>query len=373
MIQKKASAFNFYLLIILFILIISITGCKKNTSSAKDNSAKITVIDDVGRTVGFEKPLSRVVVFNKMNAEIIRALGKVSTIVGIDANIAQDKDYWHELDLNAIAGQKQTALNYEAIVNLNPEAVILPKNGSYEEAIEKLTPFGISVLVVTGWENVKFVKQVEIMAKAYNVEAQGKEYINFCRAPLDIIKERLKDIPESERQTIYFENNGEYKTCLAGSGWNDMLTSSGGQNLFGEIIFKKEDSSKGSVHSFQVDPEEIIDRNPDIILQNVYSTKAHSGTSIYIQMADDEMKDTLSELVKRPGWNTLKAVKNNHVYGISSFAGNACFKIVGSLYLAKWMYPDLFKDIKPDEFFAEWLEKYQQVEPLKNGYVYHLQ
>jgi iron complex transport system substrate-binding protein len=371
MFKKNSSVLK--LMLIGTILIFLMIECRKSVPSKKGNHEKITVIDDVGRTVELEKPLSRVCVFNKMNAEIIRALGKVETIVGIDANTAQDKDYWPELDLNAIAGQKQTDLNYEAIVKLNPEAVVLPRNGSYEEAIKKLTPFGIAVLVVTGWENVNFVKQVEILAKAYDVQDKGKEYIEFCQAPLDIIKERLKDIPGSKRSTIYFENNGEYKTCLIGSGWNDMLTSGGGRNLFGEIIFKNEDSSKGSVHSFMVDPEEILDRNPDIILQNVYSTSAHSGTSIYIKMADDEMKESLDSLIKRPGWKALKAVKNKQIYAISSFAGNACFKIVGSLCLAKWMYADRFKDINPDEFFADWLKKYQHVEPLGSGYIYKLQ
>ena len=38
---------------------------------------EITFTDDAGREITLEKPLEKVVVFNKFNSEIIRAVGKV--------------------------------------------------------------------------------------------------------------------------------------------------------------------------------------------------------------------------------------------------------------------------------------------------------
>ena len=329
----------------------------------------IVIVDDVGRTVELEKPLERVAVFNKMNVEIVRALGKIDPVVGIDANTAQDEAYWPELDLNAIAGQKQTELNYEAIVAMNPDAVILPSNGSWEEAEEKLEPFGIPVIVATGWENTNFEPQVRILAAAFGVEEKGQEYIDFCNGPIDLIRERMDSVPESERKSVYFENSGDYCTCLVGSGWNDMIVLGGGVNLFGDINFADADTSKGSVHSFAVDPELILERNPDVILYNVYSTAAKSGTSIYVEMDPSEIPDVLSEICKRPGWENLDAVQNGQVYGFTAFTGNACFKIVASCYIAKWLYPDLFADLDPEAFYNEWLTVYQGAAPLGEGQV----
>ena len=373
MFKPKKSVRIISFLICLILITVSV-GCSKQGDrvSQRDQQTaeqKLTVVDDVGRSIELDKPLSRVVVFNQMNCEIIRALGKADTIAGTDANALQSPSYWPQIDPKSIAGKSQTALDYEKIAQIKPEAVILPKNGSYEEAISKLSPFGIKVIVVTGWENTSYEKQINILANAYGVKERGNELIAFCQKPLSLIADRLKNV--ANKKSVYLENNGEYKTCLVGSGWNDMIISAGGTNIFGDIVFSNEDSAKGSVHSFQVDPEKILVRNPDAVIQIVYSTQANNGTSIYTQVTPGEMQSVLSGLLKRPAWSNLTAVKNKQVYGLTSFAGNACFKIVGSCYIAKWLYPDLFKDLDADAFFAEWLEKYQGMEPLA-GHAYQL-
>ena len=84
------------------LLVVAIMLCVSGLALAEN--AKISFVDDSGRTIELEKPLERVAVFNKMNVEIVRALGKIDTVVGIDANVAQDTAYWPELDLTAIAG-----------------------------------------------------------------------------------------------------------------------------------------------------------------------------------------------------------------------------------------------------------------------------
>lgn len=355
-------------MLVIIVLVIGTMGM-----ACAEDVGKITFVDDSGRTIELSKPLERVAVFNKMNVEIVRALGKIETVVGIDANTAQDAEYWPELDLTSIAGQKQSELDYEAIVAMNVDAVILPRNGSWEEAVEKLEPFGIEVIVATGWENTNFEPQVRILATAFGVEEKGEEYINFCQEPLKIIEEGLASIPEGERKTVYFENSGDYHTCLVGSGWNNMIVSGGGVNLFGDIVFADEDSSKGSVHSFEIDPEVILERDPDVILYNVYSTSANAGTSIYLHLDETEIPAVLAEVCARPGWDTLTAVQNHQVYGFSAFTGNACFKIVASCYIAKWLYPDVFADLNPDAFYSEWLTVYQNAEPLGVGQVGQLQ
>lgn len=365
------------LLLLCIITSIVITGCAQKAAepakpaAAPDAAASaITVIDDVGREVVLEKPLERVVVFNKFNSEIIRALGKVETIVGTDKNSLQDKEYWPGWNESMLAGNSQSDIDYEKVAELKPDAVILPKNGAYEECIDKLTPFGIKVIVITGWENTSFAKQIEITGKAFGQEEKAKEYTEFCQKQVDLLASALKNV--AGQKTVYLENSGEYKTCLPGSGWNDMITMAGGKNLFGDVDFAKEDQSKGSVHSFSVDPEEIITRNPSAILLNVYDSKAIKGTSVYIPPDPAAANEALVELTKRPGWKTLGAVKSNSIYGISAFCGNGCFKIAGATYLAKFLYPEAMANIDPDVFMKEWLEKYQGM-PFQPGHAMAIQ
>lgn len=125
-----------------------------------------------------------------------------------------------------------------------------------------------------------------------------------------------------------------------------MITMGGGSNIFGDVDFAKENQSKGSVHSFEVDREQIIARNPEAIFLNVYDSAATPGVSIYVAPDAQKLNEALREMADRPGWNSLDAVKNGNVYGISAFSGNGCFKIVGASYIAKFLYPEEMKDVE---------------------------
>jgi ABC-type Fe3+-hydroxamate transport system substrate-binding protein len=61
--------------------------------------------------------------------------------------------------------------NYEKIVELNPEVFILPNNAGYEEAIEKLTPFGIKVFVV----NCYFTQDFEMNCKMMVISSGNRK------------------------------------------------------------------------------------------------------------------------------------------------------------------------------------------------------
>jgi iron complex transport system substrate-binding protein len=369
---KKTSVF---LIIAVCILLVAFSGCSTPadvTSSAASSasvttgnqtasaaSAQITFTDDAGQTIQLSKPLERVVVFNKFNSEIIRAVGKVSTIVGTDAGTLQDADYFPSWDQSMLAGKSQTSIDYEKVASLKPDAVIIPSNGSYQECEQKLSPFGIKVIVVTGWQNLSFTKQIDIIGKAFGVEDKAKEYSDFCQKQVDLLASTLKNV--TGQKTVYLENSGDYKSCIPGSGWNDMITMAGGKNVFADLDFAKLDQSKGSVHSYPVDPEQILDRNPSAICYLIYDSKAISGTSIYSPPDPTKANATLTALTQRAGWQGLTAVKNNSIYGLSAFLGNGCFKIVGATYLAKYLYPEAMANINPDDFFTQWLEKYQDV------------
>ena len=319
---------------------------------------EITFTDDAGREITLEKPLEKVVVFNKFNSEIIRAVGKVDTIVGVDANTAQDTEYWNGWDESMVVANSQSDIDFEKVAALEPDAVILPSNGDYEGCISNLESFGIQTIVVTGWQNNGFDKQIDIIGKAFDVEDKAKEYIDFCQDQVDLLAEKLKDV---EPVSVYLENSGDYCTCLPGSGWNDMVSMGGGVNIFNDIDFATSDQSKGSVHSYEVSSEEIVARNPQAIFINIYDSAAKPGTSIYVAPDPDSMNATLQAVADRPGWSAIDAVKNGKVYGISAFAGNGCFKIVGATYIAKYLYPEEMADVNPDDFFKAWLEDWQGV------------
>ena len=44
-------------------------------------------------------------------------------------------------------------------------------------------------------------------------------------------------------------------------------------------------------------------------------------------------------------------------------------KLVGTIYIAKFLYPEYLPELHPEEVFKTWLEKYQQLHYIK-GHAY---
>ena len=171
---------------------------------------------------------------------------------------------------------------------------------------------------------------------------------------------------------VYYESHGfgiDYMTCLVGSGWHDMIDAAGGVNIFSDVIIHTQPKSKGSVHSFEVDPEAILIKNPDLILRMMPGAEALIGTGTYFPNPQSEMKETWQRLVSRPGWSQLNAVKNNQVYVAVLPAFGAYCKLMGTVQLAKWLYPDIFPDLDPEAIMRNWYEEYQGVD-YPGGYTY---
>ena len=57
-------------------------------------AATQTVKDSIGREVEIPDPVTRAVVANAYNTEIINAIGALDRVVGVDYNIYQDKESW---------------------------------------------------------------------------------------------------------------------------------------------------------------------------------------------------------------------------------------------------------------------------------------
>ena len=73
------------------------------------------------------------------------------------------------------------------------------------------------------------------------------------------------------------------------------------------------------------------------------------------------MAKAIQDLKKRPGWSELNAVKQDRVYIMSYFIAGGISKLIGKLYIAKWLYPEKFQDVNPDQVAKEWIETFQGV------------
>ena len=73
--------------------------------------------------------------------------------------------------------------------------------------------------------------------------------------------------------------------------------------------------------------------------------------------------------MNRPSFRQLEAVKNGRVYLLSSEIWTGPRAPISILYIAKWCYPDRFKDMDPEAVHRDWLLTWHDKE-LKGIYVY---
>ena len=345
--MKKYVAF---LLCMLMVCAVLVAGCG-GEKAEKQTAAMQTVTDSIGRKVELPYPVTKAVVANAYNAELINAVGALDRVIGVDYNIYQDQTgFKGKFNKDQVIGKGQRELNYEKIVELNPEVLILTGNGSVNEAEEKLKPFGIKVLVCDAYYTDEFKDNCELLGKVFAKEKEAKECSDYFMSKLDYIKKQLKDV---SKKRVYFEYRREGNTTIPGDYFYNMLEYSGADNIFKDAA------------NVQVDSESIIKRNPQYIVKvatvNVYST--------YEPPTVEEHQAIKDELKNRPSWDTIDAVKNDNIFLMSHYVHGGASKIVGAIYLAKYLYPEQLPDLHPEQVFKDWLEKYQHL-PYIAGHTY---
>jgi ABC-type Fe3+-hydroxamate transport system substrate-binding protein len=313
-------------------------------------------VDDVGRTVVVKKPVRRVAVFNRYNVEFVRAIAGTGPIIGIDAGTAKERAYWSELKEAAIIGQGQATPNYDAVANLAPDLVLMPRNGAWAEADRLLTPLGIPVVVVTAWDALKHEENATLLGRLFERPEEARELVAFQQHWQDLLTKRLRGV---KRKRVYLEEVGDYRTLLPGSGWHDMIELGGGINIFEDVVLTQSNAARGNAQGFTVDPEEVIARAPDVII------KLQPGQ--YAPHPRAFSRAVLEKIAARPGFAAIPATRDGQVYHISYYLAGGCSKIIGALQIAKWLYPERFRDVDPEAVMGEWLTRFQHV-PAMRGY-----
>ena len=173
------------------------TTAAETTAEAKEGETT-TFVDDLGREVELELPVTRACVANRYNNELIRAVGAGDAVVGVDQYTSQDPVYWPQFGEDETFGKDE--YDYEKIVALDPQVLVVPKNGKVEESVEKLESFGIKVVVITGWDNSDVPKQIRLCGELFGKQEQAEELVDFYQKPVDYINEQLKQVTDRKKE-----------------------------------------------------------------------------------------------------------------------------------------------------------------------------
>lgn len=322
-----------------------LAGCGTVTPEGAADAETITVTDDQDREVTINGPVERAVVLNSYGNEFVRAIGAGDTVVGVDRASINRLPYL-PVDENDVIAEGLDQINYEAVAELDPDVVIMPRNAVWQEAAEQLESFGIPVVVATAWDYAVFEETVSLLGQVFQKEEGAKAVTDFSNEILDVVAERTEGV---EPVPVYWETVDPYLTVLPGSGFHAIIEAAGGSNVFENAAGGGDEQEE-----ITVDPAEVVTRNPAVIVHEFEPSATPTG---------QERFDTLgAEVTSRPGWSNIDAIKNGEVYLANGWAMSAVAKSIGALYLAKWLHPEEFADVNPDEFLECWVVDFQQTD-----------
>ena len=313
---------------------------------------ELTIVDSLDRIVTVKKPVTRIIILVSAGADAIRVLGAENSVAGVSSSIAKEKVLLPVMSEAENVGSFRNP-DCEAILALEPDIVI-----AYEKDCikleKKLKPY-VTVFSLE-FSILKTPEGIRKFGYILDNRKKGEEFIEWYEDHIDEIKERTEELSEDDKPRVFLDKHVRFppKALTAASSHHLMCGIAGGINIAADLL--------GGT-SVGVDSEWVIEQNPDIIVGYVFSSLP-SGYGV------DDMtgiKAKREEIMKRPGWEYIKAVKDEDVYLIASDI-SAGQRVIGTAYMAKLFHPDLFEDLDPQAIHQEYLDRFQRIDYDLNGH-----
>jgi len=293
--------------------------------------------------VTMKMPVTRIVSCSANHIATMRAMDvNKSTIVGVRKDVHDASDYFPEFLSTPDIGTG-FPINYEAILALNPDLVMIWPN-SYVSDANNLP--GVPCVGFDCSNTATYVDEIMRLSYIINRVDQAKELVDFYNGIVNQIEDRVQTIPLADRPTVYYEAKAAYSTTGNGTQGHALITRAGGNNIFSD-----------HTGSFTTDAEAVMLLNPDIIVKFARRYTGYGG--YYLGSPESALADARNEIMNRPELANTNAVKNGKVYILDGDIVGATRNFIGMAYMAKWFYPDLFTDLDPVAIHIEYLTRFQ--------------
>ena len=322
---------------------------------------ELTIVQYIGyhhkieETVTINKPIEGIVVLGTYGPEAIRVLNAADKIVGIDTGIAEKKEFYPEISKLPTVG-KWSNPDIEAIINLMPDFVLTYENTPSIEVEDKLKIANIPMVRLNFYSTIA-PQSIEKLGYILDKKEQAEEYSDYVNGYFDIIESRVGGLTEDEKPKFFLEAWSPYKTAATTGTISIACTMAGGKNIV------TVDMDPGTGSSFSVDPEWVVEQNPDIFLKAVSSNDLGYATTDISKVIEKR-----NEIMCRPELANVNAVKDENVY-LHGYETIYVRGFIGTLYMAKWFHPELFEDLDPQKIHQDFLERFEGM-PYKGIYVY---
>lgn len=302
-----------------------LTGCsqpdKKEETAAE--GYPIT-LDNYGREVTINKRPEKVLTLGPNCTELFVALGLSDLVIGrslVNHSRGPLDEYKEEVE--SIPQLNYGSATREAIISSGADFIYALDWEISDEGcnIEEAESYGMNVYVNSATTVEQQYQEILDLGKIFGVEDRAQEYVNSQKERIATVQEKIKD--QTPLNVLVYDSGNDGVFTCSGINFESLLVDlAGGKNIFDDL-----DERQWVTVSY----EEVLQRNPDIILIHDYDSPS--------------VEAKINEIKTNPTLANLDCVKNERFATItleSVLPGNRIAYAVESL--AKDFYPDLFTD-----------------------------
>ncbi|UVI32596.1 ABC transporter substrate-binding protein [Paenibacillus spongiae] len=279
-------------------------------SSSAATVYPLTVKDATNVEITFNAAPQKVVTLVPSETEIMYAIGAGDQVVGVD----DYSNYPAEAAEKTKIGGMEA--NIEAIVGLKPD-LVLASSGMNQATIDKLRELKLNVYASDPKTYDAVIEKINQVGIIMDQKAEAEEVTKHMQDVRQQVQDTVKD---AAKPNVYLEFSPGW-TVGAGEFLDELIATAGGINIADQ---------KGW---YEIDPEQVIKSNPEVI---IYAS---------MPVKEGEVNPILDLIQKRPGWDSINALKNKQVHEVDS---DPLVRVGPRLAdglqdVAKKIHPDLFK------------------------------
>ena len=317
---------------------------KQNDVSTSKKTEKVQ--DSIGQDIIVNKDdgdtaIKSCIVLNSSVYEMIKIMGGANKVTGVAESLATSSNY-PELSGMPTHGTFNNP-NAESIIEANPDVVFA--YGNYgQEAMNKVRAAGITVISLNFYMASEIEDEIVVLGKLLGNEKMAKEWNAAVLEIQQIVAARTRYVPAIR---CYWEGYTDYKSVTDGSGGAEIMRLANVYNIY--------DANSATSYP-KVSDEWVIQKNPEVMVKMVSSTKYILGNTITNYTAASALYKSLTE---RPGWSEISAVQKDKILILDAKVGSTALGCaVAPLYIAKVAYPDQFRDIDADAYTKAFYKKF---------------
>jgi iron complex transport system substrate-binding protein len=325
----------------ILILAVILAGCTQAATPVPSITPDTTVtfIDSGGTEITLPRPAERIIATNSDCAEMLIAIGAGDRIVGVSDTVIANPLLMKQLPSNVTNIGSWSTPNVEIMMSLKPDVIVCYAYANKPKNIDQIWAANLTIVSLDCYKLSTLTADARSLGAITGNGDKAKEYVGFLEKYLKLVKGRTAGLATEDKPTVYWESYTAFSTVGKSAAGDQMIALVGGANIAGD----------NTTTYPKVNAEWVIEKDPEFIIKTFSATEVNT-TEGAARIVD--------EVTSRPGFGQIGAVKSGRVYVIPGNVASGARCVVGIVYLAKLLNPELYPDVDPEAVVKEYSETF---------------